>query len=67
MGADSSKFEVGDILRFGTMPLYHYAVYIGNGEIVHFNTPDKTYRIIGIRIGIIRESLEEYKKRYNYM
>ena len=39
------NFEIGDILRFTTnnkVPPFHYAVYIGDGNIVHFNNPRDT-------------------------
>ena len=55
MGKNTSKFKVGDILRFSSVPI-HYAVYIGDGEIVHYNEKDGF-------IGIIREKLEDYLKR----
>lgn len=54
-----SKFKEGQILRFNSFP-FHYAVYIGNGEIVHYNTDPHSE---GIRVGIVREMIEGYLKR----
>ena len=60
---DCSKFKVGDILRFYS-GYFHYAVYIGDGEIVHYNTDPRTSLTKGeIRVGIIKESLEDYLQR----
>lgn len=53
--SEEEEFQTGDILRFRSVPL-HYAVYIGNGEIVHYN------KLHG-KICIIREKLKDYKKR----
>ena len=51
-------FSCGDIIRFTTVPL-HYAVYIGYGDIVHYNK-----RKIGKgSVCIIRENLKEYLRR----
>ena len=55
MALDTSKFEVGNILRFLSV-YFHYAVYIGDGEIVHYNKKN------GFK-AIIREKLEDYLKR----
>ena len=55
MGKYISQFEVGDILRFLSVPI-HYAVYIGDGEVVHYSEK-KGFT------GIIREKLEDYVKR----
>ena len=64
MGADYSQFNVGDILRFGIVPPFHYAVYIGEGQIVHYNAEGISgLRADGLLIQIIRETIEEYKNR----
>ena len=55
MNSSNDEFNIGDILRFTSVPL-HYAVYIGDGEIVHYNKKDAT-------IGIIHEKLADYKRR----
>ena len=61
-----SQFEVGDIIRFTSIPI-HYAVYIGNDEIVHYNKRPKCERSKNERKGkvgiIIKETLKSYKKR----
>ena len=56
---DYSKFTVGEILRFNSIP-FHYSVYIGNGEIVHYNTDPNSE---GIRVGVIKETIEGYLGR----
>ena len=57
-------FEIGDIIRFTSVP-FHYAVYIGDGEIVHYNTrPNRIGKTLGeVKVGIVRETLKSYKKR----
>jgi hypothetical protein len=52
----SNNYKVGDIIRFGYVPPYHYAVYIGDGEIVHYNRVDG-------KVSIIREKITEYEER----
>ena len=54
-------FYVGAILRFGDIPslrstCLHFAVYIGDGEIVHYNKKNGS-------IEIIHEKIEDYTKR----
>ena len=58
MANNNFQFETGDILRF--TPLPHYAVYIGDAEIVHYNKPEKRWT----KGYIMRETLEDYIKRY---
>lgn len=61
MGNNTSQFETGDILRFTSFPL-HYAVYIGDGEIVHYNKrPDGNFFVA--HVCIIKEKLTDYMKR----
>ena len=53
----SDNLKKGDIIRFTSLPL-HYAVYIGDGYIVHYNKRDDE------KLSIMKEPLEEYIKRY---
>jgi hypothetical protein len=55
----SNEYEVGDIICFGSVPPYHYAVYIGDGEIVHYNKDNK----LDGKPCIKREKITEYEKR----
>ena len=59
-----ASFEIGDIIRFTSVPL-HYAVYIGDGKIVHYNTrPDRIGKTLGeVKLGIVCETLISYRKR----
>ena len=59
MANNDFQFETGDILRFTPVPL-HYAVYIGDGEIVHYNKPEGNWT----KACILRETLEHYMERY---
>ena len=59
---DMPQFEVGDIIRYTSIPL-HYAVYIGNGEIVHYNKRPKDDRVVKGKVGIVKETMKSYKKR----
>ena len=56
---EGEGFQTGDILRFRSVPL-HYAVYIGDGEIVHYN---KLHNKLHGKVCVIREKLRDYKKR----
>ena len=58
-----NNFEKGDILRFFSFkfPPLHYAVYIGDGDIVHYNNQDGKNKN---KAEIMKEPLEDYKKRY---
>ena len=63
-----NNFEIGDILRFTSVkvPPLHYAVYIGDGNIVHYNnnTRGKTVNIFSkSKAKIMKETLEEYRAR----
>ena len=62
-----NNFEMGDILRFTSakVPPLHYAVYIGDGNIVHYNnTRGKTVNIFSKnKAKIMKETLEDYKAR----
>ena len=50
-------FSCGEIVRFNSFPL-HYGVYIGDGEIVHYN------KIIGVgSVCVMREYLQNYLRR----
>ena len=51
-------FSCGDIIRFNSAPL-HYAVYIGDGEIVHYNKDE----LLTGSVSIMRETLREYERR----
>lgn len=56
--ADHSKFKTGDILRFGFAAPFHYAIYIGDGEIVHYN---KELGEVSVYVKV--EKLEVYVER----
>ena len=56
--ADHSKLKTGDILRFGFAAPFHYAVYIGDGGIVHYN---KELGEVSVYVKV--EKLEVYVKR----
>ena len=53
-----------NVVRFNS-GYFHYAVYIGDGEIVHYNTDPTTSlsKAEAIRVGIVKETLEDYLKR----
>ena len=59
-------FEIGDIIRFTSVP-FHYAVYIGDGEIVHYNTrPNRIGKTLGeVKVGIVRETLKSLQEKVN--
>ena len=66
-----NNFEMGDILRFTSakLPPIHYAVYIGDGYIVHYNNTlrGKTINIFSKnKAQIMKETLKHYKKRLTY-
>ena len=65
------NFEKGDILRYASfkLPPFHYAVYIGDGYIVHYNNTlsGKSINIFSKnKATIMKETLEEYKARLTY-
>ena len=67
----SENFEMGDILRFLSFKFLfvHYAVYIGDGDIVHYNNT-RNGKIMNIfsrnKAEIMQETLEDYKARSTY-
>ena len=68
----SEPFTCGDILVFSKtngplLPIKHYAVYVGNSEIVHYNPVQVAHqdaRKVRGQSVIRRENIEEYLKRF---
>ncbi len=50
----------GDIVATQRMAYMHYGIYIGGGEVVHFNNPDGGLEIMGRSNDIIRSSMEDF-------
>ena len=68
----SKQFTCGDILVFTKtngplIPIQHYAVYVGNNEIVHYNPvqgANQHAKKSGVQSKIRQENIYEYLKRF---
>uniref|UniRef100_A0A8C8H133 LRAT domain-containing protein n=2 Tax=Oncorhynchus tshawytscha TaxID=74940 RepID=A0A8C8H133_ONCTS len=45
MGSTSTQMEIGDMIEINRSAYKHWALYIGNGEVIHLVTPDGPSRV----------------------